>query len=504
VVLSAYLLFPIYGILASPYFSYGIYAVGLALIPLLAIFLFFFTRLLSRYTSQVKSLVLLKTEGFSGVVGSRLASRTVKMFKKSEAIGTMFISMVFIAGLFSAISSTTGSVHMNHVYMFETGGDISIEFSFGMENVTIGILENINGVEGVESATPILHTTGQAIYMQASPWGPSSRINRTISVFGVQPNTWLSTSFWLNYFTLEGSPASSVPMLSESGADSRNAMTSFRPVERYETDSTGWNYYPIFGATLDLQLFASGGWDSITTCEIVDVLASRRDEDYRTERYLTGEPDEESFVIVDIEHVHQCLNTSRITKAIVKTSPGTNYTRIMAELHAIAPYSIDEIQSSQEKIDDIKDSRATQTVYGAYTLNVLFSLIYLTFGMTIVSTMKVRNLRKQLSILRALGTESGSIMKGFLVDSAVGVTLAAMIGGLIGIGLSLMVLNIPLVYTGTQGLSMWSRLPVILQVPFILVATIVLLTLVISVGAMYYVMKRTLSLNLAEEIQYLE
>lgn len=504
VAMSSYLLLSIFGVMASPYYSSTSLFMAIVLIPLLAIFLFFFTRLFARHTARVKSSVLKKLERPSGVVGSRLASRTVMMFKKSETIGTMFIAMVFIAGFFVAISSTTGTVHMNHVYMFETGGDLAVEFNSGMDNITLDILDNMTRVNGVQGATPIMRTTGQALYWQASPWGARTYMNRTLSVFGVEPDTWLDTAFWLDYFTLEGSPRSSVLRLSEPGSDSISGLTSFRPVARYETDSSGWTYYPIFAPSLDLQLFSSGGWNNITQCEISDVLASRRDDSYSATKYLTGEPDEMDFVVVNIDYMHQCLNTSSITKVILKTTPRANYTRIMAELFEIAPHSISTITSAQEKIDNLQETRSTQTVYGAYTLNLLFSLVYLTFGMAIVSTVRVRNLRKQFSILRALGTDSSSIMKGFLVETAVGVILAAGTGAFIGVTLSFLVLDIPLVYTGTQTFSMWYRLPVLLQVPFILVTAIIFLTLTISQGTMYYVMRRTLNLNIAEEIQYLE
>jgi ABC-type antimicrobial peptide transport system permease subunit len=502
--ISAYLLFNMLSLLFMPFFTISLISIAVILIPLLAIFLFFFTRLFARFTAGIKSSVLRRFRSPSLVVGARLASRTVTMFKKSEAMGTMFIAMVFTAGLFAAISSTTGTAHMRQIYMFQTGGDIAVEFNSGLENVTAEILENMTAVEGVEQATPILRTSGYALYREAYPWGGSEDINRSITVYAVEPESWLTVGFWLDYFMLEGSPSTSIPLLAQGGLDTINIMTSFKPVSHYVMDSSGWNYYPVFGNSLDLQLVSEWGWTNTTEGNIVDVLASRRDDSYSATKYLTGEPDETNFIVADIDYVHQCLNTSKITKVVLSTAPGANYTQVMRDLYDIAPYSISSILCAQEMIDEVLESRATQTVYGAYTLNVLFSLVYLTFGMVIVANLRIRNLKKQISILRALGTEPGSLMKGFLVETAVGVILAAAIGGLIGGALSYFVLGIPLVYTGTQTFTMWYRLPVLLQLPFALITGIVVATVVISQVATYYVMRRTLALNIAEEIQYTE
>ncbi len=504
VIVSGYILLPILTVMISPLFASAAAALMLVLLPIMTIFLFFFTRLFARYTSRLKSGVLRRVRRPSMVVGARLASRTVMMFKKSEAIGTMFIAMVFTAGLFASISSTTGSIHMRQVYRFEVGGDIAVEFNPGFENVTSSIIANMTMIDGVERGTPILRYSGYAIYRQALPWGGSYEMNRSMSVYGVEPDTWLSTAFWLDYFTLEDSPGHSVPLLAEAEDTAINVLASFRPIDRYVVDSSGLSIYPEYGSSIDLQIFSPGGWSNLTDCEIVDVLAERKDDSSSALRYLTGEPDARDFIVTDISYLHQCLNTSRITKVIIKTSHDANYTRVMEEIYDIAPYSITSIKSSQESIDRTLQSRTTQTIYGAYTLNLLFSLVYLSFGMTLVATLRVRNLRRQLSILRALGTEHGAILKGFLVESAVGVLLAAGIGGVIGGALSFLVLGLPLLYTGMQTFDMWYRLPVFLQVPVVLVAGVVALTLVVSQAATYVVMKRTLNLNIAEEIQYTE
>ena len=500
---TAYLLLIALTVMMSPLGS-GTAVLMLFLLPVMTMFLFFFARLFARHTSRLKAGVLRRIKRPSMIVGARLASRTVMMFKKSEAMGTMFIAMVFTAGLFASISSTTGSVHLRQLYMFEVGGDISVEFNTALENVTQSLVTNMSSIEGVDSGTPILRYSGYAIYRQAYPWGGHADVNRSLWVYGVDPETWLSAAFWLDYFTLESSPEHSVPLLLEDEGGLINVLSSFRPVDRYILDSTGLTMYPEYGSSIDLQIFSPGGWTNVTDCEIVDVLASKKDDSYSALRYLTGEPDARDFIVTNIDHLHNCLNTSRITKAIFKTVPGANYTQVMQDIYDMAPHSIISIKSSQESLDRTLGSRTTQTIYGAYTLNLLFSLVYLSFGMVIVASLRVRNLRRQLSILRALGSEHGTILKGFLLESAVGVLLAAGVGGLIGGVLSLLVLNLPLLYTGTQTFDMWYRLPVFLQIPVLLITAVVALTVIISQGSTYTIMKRTLDLNIAEEIQYTE
>ncbi|MFX1560791.1 MAG: hypothetical protein ACFFBL_09400, partial [Promethearchaeota archaeon] len=192
---------------------------AVTIIPVMTIFLYFFTRLLSRRTSGIKSRVLSRFRRPSLVVGARLISRTTRMFKKSEALGTMFIAMVFTAGLFAALSATTGDTHMKNVFYFETGADIAVEVDPTLSNVTMDLIENLTAVEGVALVSPMLRVTGYIQYWNAYAYGSGENINRTISVYGVQPDTWIQAAFWLDYFTMQDRPQSSIARLNESLAD---------------------------------------------------------------------------------------------------------------------------------------------------------------------------------------------------------------------------------------------------------------------------------------------
>ena len=124
--------------------------------------------------------------------------------------------------------------------------------------------------------------------------------------------------------------------------------------------------------------------------------------------------------------------------------------------------------------------------------------------MIIVSIVRVRGLRKQFSVLRALGAPNRSIILASLTETSIGILIAAGIGGLIGGTLAILLMNVPLLHMGTATLGLWNRLPVQLVLPLPLISVIVGIAVGASLIATYYVLIRTLKLNIAEEIQYNE
>ena len=499
IAISGWLLVPMMSFAAV----FGISSFSLILIPLFAVFLFSFTRLLSRPTARIKSRILSGIRAPSFIVGSRLMSRTVVMFKKSETMGTMFIAMVFCAGLFSSISATTGDTHMKHVFNFQTGADITVDVNAELGNVTLDLVQNITAVDGVNQVSPVLQWTGYVQYWEAYYLGAGRETNRPITIFGVQPDTWADTAFFLDYFTLADTPANAIASLALSSENNTNIITTFKPISSYLIDSITQIQTPVYSNLLDLQVI-SPDWSNETECTIVDVMASSVSRDWTQQTYLPGEPDAADFLIMDLSLLHSWINSTVVTKFYVDLESGANYTQAMIDIYNIAPPSFNDVEAAQESIDAVIESRATQSIYGAYTLNIIFSLIYLTIGVVIVTTVRVRGLRKQLSVLRALGTESKSMITAALTDTSVGLLLAALIGGSIGATLAVLLQNIPLVYMGLTTAQLWSRLPVFLIVPWNLVFGIVGISVTVSLLATYVVLTRTLKLNIAGELQYTE
>jgi len=500
---SGWLLMPLISSLGySGLDMFGSITFAAIIIPILGIFLFSFTRLLARPTSSIKARILGKIKRPSFVVGARLMSRTVLMFKKSETMGTMFIAMVFTAGLFSSISATTGNTHMKQVFMFQTGADVAIDINPALTNITMDLVANISAVEGVAHVSPMYRITGYAQYWNAYYYGSGQQYNRSITIFGVDPESWLQSAFWLDYFTYYDLPQNSLPKLSEGYEDGINIISSFKPIITYTIDSLG-NRFPQYNDYLDLQIISEAS-RNITACHIIDLMASRVSDNSPGLTFVPGESDATDFLVIPLDYVHQQMNNTRVNKFYIDLVEGANYTEVMSDIVEIAPSSFNDIEAAFASIDEVLDSRATQSIYGTYTLNVLFSLVYLTIGMVIVSIVRVRGLRKQFSVLRALGAPNKSIILASLAETSIGILIAAGIGGLIGGTLAIFLMNVPLLHMGTSTLSLWNRLPVQLVLPLPLISAIIGIAVGASLIATYYVLIRTLKLNIAEEIQYNE
>jgi ABC-type lipoprotein release transport system permease subunit len=493
--ISGYLLSPM--LLAMSYMSMSIYSAMLFaafVIPLLGIFTVALTRLLSRPTASVKSRVLARISSKSISAGSRVISGNIRLFKKSEAMGVMFVAMVFAAGIFSSLSATTGTSHMKEVLTFEVGADVSIEVAQGLQNVTLDILENITAIDGVTHASGMIQTEAVASYW-TSEFGTRRRVNQSVTVFGVQPNEWLDSAFWLDYFTKDTMPVDSLPQLA---ADNESILSSFKPVDHYQ----GFQYTPVYSDSLTLIL-AGLHWENVSDCTIIDVMASSYDA-FGGYTYLPGKSSASNFLVINLDYVHACLNTSRIDKFYVNLQEGANYTQVIRDIYEVAPNSFQSIDSSQALIDAALGSRAGQSIQGAYTLNVVFAFVYLTAGVLIVAMVRFGKLRRQFSVMRALGTESRTILVAVLFESLTGVVLAAMIGGVVGLLLTSFVIQLPLTYMGSMTVTLWNRLPVFLAVPTALLVIILGAAVLSSLAATYFVVARNLRRNIAQEIQYVE
>lgn len=480
-----------------PMSTFGSLMFAALVIPLLGIFIVAFTRLLSRPTASIKSRILARMKSKSLHSGSKVISGNLRLFKKSESIGVMFIAMVFTAGIFSSLSAHTASTHMRDVLYFETGADIKIEVKSSLDNVTLDILENVTALDEVAFASGVLEVEAHVGYW-TSDYGTRHYLRTPIPVYGVQPLAWLHSAFWLPYFTKDAAPLDSLTLLA---SDSTNILSSFKPVDHYNIE--GWQYIPVYGDQVTLELEGES-WTNVSDCTIVDVLSDSYESQYGGRTYFPGESSASSFLAVDLDYVHACLNTTKISSIYVKLRPGANHTQALISLYQIAPFSFDELQSAEALIDAALESRAGQSIYGAYTLNVVFSLLYLTVGVLIVSIVRFGKLKRQFSIMRALGSDGRAIITSVLIESATGIAIAAAIGTLVGLFLTSFVIQLPLVYMGSMTELLWNRLPVLLAVPVTLLMVILGAAVIFTLAATYIVVVKNLKTNIAEEIQYVE
>jgi ABC-type lipoprotein release transport system permease subunit len=461
-------------------------------ITMFGVFIVVLSRIISLPTAFVKSKLLGLFRSASQIVGPRIMSRNALLAKRSEALGVMFIGLVFTAGFFSAVSASTGSTHMQELFYFDVGADIVINVDGDLRNVSSDIIDQIEAIEGVNIASPLIQTYSYVQFTQASDVQDPSLVNLSLSIFGIDPESWVQTAFLLPYFSVSGNPFESVPKLAESQS---NVISSFKPIEQY---SGG---IPIFYDSVKVVTLVSGINFSID-CTIVDVMST--DHELRSTNYFPGEPEVGDFLIMNIEYIQAILNTTFVNKIYIDLTENSNYTRVMEDVKSLANFTTDEVESSQAEIDAILDSRTGQSIYGVYTLNTLFSLMYLTAGIMIISVVKTRRLQKQFSIMRALGTSNSSIMSAVFVDAGVSMLLGVLTGTLVGLLLSSLLLQIPLVFLGVTAEIVWSRLPVYLALPLPLLIGILILSFASALATTYFVTKRSLSTNLAEDFRHTE
>jgi ABC-type lipoprotein release transport system permease subunit len=449
------------------------------------------TRLLSRPTASLKARLLERWGRRTRTIGARILARNLLVFKKSEAMGSFFVAMVFTAGLFSAIAANTGTQHMENLIQFQTGAAIAIDVKQGWSNVTTDLVDQIAQIPEVSSAAGMILITAFLTYSAKGNIGLIT-LNKSIRLYGVQPANWEKAAYWENYYSLNGNPSAALDLLQE---NSSKIISSFRPL----WDTT--DGHPVYNNNMTVEIRTP--WENYSKqCMIVDVFAP--DSDAGGTTYLPGEPDSSDFVIMNLAYVDSCINSTRVDRIYVGLKEQANYTKVMSEIQQLAPYSFASIESSQQMIDSILDSRAGQAIQGVYTLNIVFSLIYLTLGMTIVALVKSRNLRKQYSVLRALGAKERSIVVAALVDSVIGIAFSAIVGLVIGLGLTAVILQMPLVYTGLSITIQWTRLPVFISIPQLLAGGILGSAFVFTLSSIYMVTRNVLSKNIAEEIQHNE
>ncbi|MHA1910023.1 MAG: FtsX-like permease family protein, partial [Candidatus Thorarchaeota archaeon] len=424
--LCGYLMFPLLLMFTfSSMYMINTYSIFLTLGPVLVIFVLAFIRLASRPTSRVKEKIFSRFKKPPLAVGAKLIGRTSGFYKKSEALGVMFIALVFAAGVLSSVGASTGTNRVSDLLLVETGADIAIDVKQSVSNVTLDILENVTAVEGVQDASGIFVSYAQIRYREAN-WGGSRQVSRSISIIGVQPDEWIDSAFWLQYFTLYDTPENSISQLA---LRNTSILSSFKPIDHYDSGLLGMRT-PVYSDQVELGISGLNETEW-SDCTIVDVMCSNLDGYGST--YLPGEPFIRDFVVVNLDYLHDTMDRNQINKIYVKLEEGANRTQVMRDLFDIAPGSFKLPESPYDDIETVLTSRMGQTVLGTYTLNIIFSILYLTMGVAIVSAIRGRNLRKQFSILRALGTEFQSIVTPVLLDTTVTILLAALIGVTLGI-----------------------------------------------------------------------
>ncbi|TFG13117.1 ABC transporter permease [Candidatus Thorarchaeota archaeon] len=449
------------------------------------------TRLLSRATGWLKCKIMDRVNHPLLRVGSKIVGRNAAAKIRSEAIGVMFIAMVFTACTFSAIASTTGTKQIQQLKAFEIGGDIVAEARPRLSNVTVDFTNVLEDIEGVGRVSAMLAFDARVIYRTVGPYATINH-DRVITVCGVQPEAWASTAFFEPYFTKTMTPDAALAAIEE---NQTKVISSFKPVFGYNVAADN-SYSPLYGSTLGLRFPL---YESILNVSIVDIMSVSEDPDSTT--YFPGEPDKVDFIIMHLDLLHQMVNSTKVSKFYMKLGQGVNYTRVMDDVLESAPHSFTSIRSALEATDEILQSRASRSIHGIYTLNVLFSIIYLSIGVSIIASDKNNLYKKQFSVLRALGSEQRVIQGLMTIDMLMSIAIAAAIGIGVGLLISTMIAGTPLMYLGITITISWTRLPVSISLPTLLFALIILLSFIVPLVSTYIVTTRSTKKGIAEELQ---
>lgn len=492
VVVTGFLAFQLLATAGGSGFTGGGLLAVIARIAIFGAFVLFLTRLLSSRSGHSKSWAIQRIRSGSLLVGTRVLGRRVGHDAKRESIGVLFIAMVFVSCVFSAVAATTESQHLRSLLSFEIGADVVATVHPSVRDFTLENMSGIQAIDGVESAAAMLTYVTRVVYWNLGPF-ESRKLNRSITVYGVQPSEWAETAFLLPYFTRIRSPTENLQMIDQNVS---LVLSSFRPISGYRLAGDS-GYVPTYGASIQLE-FRNSLDEKYVNLTIIDVMSS--DEGPDGTKYLPGFPNANDFLLVSIELLHQRLNTTAVSKAYVSLEPGADYAAVVDSLSEAAPESFLKIECSVQEFDSIMAMRAMQSVFGVYTLNVVFSLAYLTLGMTLLSIEKERRYRKDFAVLRSMGTPPKTILTSVLLDAAVSIAMAAVIGCLVGFVLSGLVLATPLLHAAGSMTLPWNRLLITLELPASFLWQFVTASFLLPLIATYVVARRGLMSRIADEL----
>lgn len=492
---SAILVIPMLGRLGQQGISSsGSVLFAMTLILLFSALIIGSAKALSRLGPFLRRKVLGRVGKTKLAIGPRVLSRNLRVFRTSEALGTMFIVLVFASGFFSAIASSTGAEHIRDLYTFEAGADIVIHIEPGSEYASCAFVDEVADIEGVHRAAGLLRTVAWLRYMTRAGT-ELLEVNTTYPVYAVQPERWSGAAFWLPYFVDTRDIEATLSLLSNSS----NILSSFKPL--FQTADQSGSGQPVYTDEISVS-FLHNETLLENNCTIVGLLSD--DETTESKTYLPGVADATDFIIMNIEYVYQTLNTSRITEVYVSVKEGSNPEAVVQSIREACSNETLSYDVPSQEYDALFRSATSGSIYGVYALNLIFSLGYLTAGMVLLTMIRGRKLRKQLAILRAMGTQRHSLSTSLLLDSAFSTLIGAALGLVLASFLTLTVMNMPLVYAGSGLLVEWSRLTVRFLVPPAVTALLLALSLAFALGSTYFISNRILNRNLAEELRTTE
>ncbi len=428
----------------------------LATVAMFGVFALSSVRFLSRFTGFIKERLLNRVQNNRLVPSFRVVARTARFRCNSEAMGVIFISMVFVSAFFSTIAATTSSNHLRELVLFDNGAEIVVDVDDAAFDNNLELVDRVRSIDGVAEAAGILEYALDIVYQIAGPYATETYTKR-FSIIGVESPAWGVASFSLPYFTQSAPLKDDLQVMAE---NTSLVLSSFRPITGFSV-RPDYSYETVYGNEITLLSYIEGVNRSL---EIIDLLSV--DGALDSETYLPGHPDLINFLVVNIDLLHEMLGGDKISKIVVKTDEWSNHQTILSNINSVLGQSVLSIKSAQNRLEEILSTKSSQSIFGIYTLNLLFSILYLTLGMIIVTYDKIRGMSKQLSILRAMGTDVQSLIRAIMSDAMVSIGISCIIGSVVAVSMIMMVIHTPSIYVGSALLSEWFVLPISVTIAF--------------------------------------
>lgn len=477
-------------------FSGGVFGVLLSLttIVVFGAFALSSVRFLSASSGSIKEKLLNSIQNHKYIPSYRVLARTARFRCNSEAIGVIFISMVFVSAFFSTIAATTSSNHIRELVLFDYGAEIVVDVDTSLNESGLDLVEQVRNIDGVTEAAGLLEYALYVEYRITGPYATEIYKGR-FPIIGVECPEWGLASFSLPYFTESAPLDESLQMMAENASF---ILSSFRPIVGFSINPD-YSYETNYGKTV-LLLSETGGFNQ--SLEIIDILSV--DGAIDTETYLPGYPGLTNFLVVNINLLHEMVGTDGISKIVIETDEGSDHKAMISQISTLLGAKALSIASSQERLEEILTTRGSQSIFGIYTLNLLFSILYLTVGMIIVTYDKARGMSKQFSILRAIGTDIPSLTRAILSDAFVSICLSCIIGSIVAMTMILMVIHSPMIYIGSSLLSDWFLLPLTISFAFDKIFAFVAIGFVFPLVSTYLIARMKLRVSIADDLRGLE
>ncbi|MCK5238819.1 MAG: ABC transporter permease, partial [Candidatus Thorarchaeota archaeon] len=327
-VISGLLVSQIYPVIGGGYVFASSWIVSGLLIVCFGTFIIFTTRFFARVSIPFKIWLTNRGNNPTRMVGLRVIGRSSRLRSKSEALGIMFIAMVFTAGTFAATASTTGTTHIRDLVEFQVGGDIVLDVNPNFSNITQDFVNVLESIDGVQEASAMLSWECLVSYRTTGPIVDLD-YNRTVTVFGIQPEALFRTAFFESYSTLNYLPQEALSIMA---SDNRSIISSFKPTIGYDI-ADDRSYSLIYGDLLKVLFFEQTPYEFIDM-SIVDVMAEN--EEIESAAYLPGWAEENDFILVNLNYMQYQMNTNQVDRFYISLSEGANYTKVMQDVWNLA------------------------------------------------------------------------------------------------------------------------------------------------------------------------